>query len=267
MSTRLVLLCMVSLLLLPTLHGSVNAQSSPLAAEAEYDTASIVIEYVVAYPGLSKRVEVSIRNPEWVAGYSLRLDMAGPADVARFCYDDAHGDCVTEGSPFPWVTCQCLNENCTSVLTEASALGDTLQMIEPNDEFVTLFSICTDACCIPDADTVRSTYINIPWEESELYGRNGDPIPFTVSFGELFVWWSVPGDVNRDRLVDGADIVFLIGYIFRGTAAPCVCEAADCNNDYVVDVGDLMYLINYLFLNGPAPLEGGASCWYEDCWP
>jgi hypothetical protein len=207
-----------------------------------------------------------MKNPEWVSGYGLRLDMSASGDVARFCYYDG-GECLIEESLFRWATCLCLNENCTSVFIEGTAFGDTMKMIEPNDNFVTLFSICTDACCIPDADTLRSTYINIPWEESELYGRNGDPIPFTTSSAELFVEWSLPGDANGDQNLDAGDVILLLSYVFLGTSPPCVCEAADCDSNGGIDIGDIMYLLNHLFLDGPPPLPGGLSCWYEDCWP
>ena len=265
MRTRLALLCMGSLLWLPSLAGSVNGQSPDLAGKIEYDTTEIVIEYTSGYPDAYPRIEILMRNPERVSGYGLRLNMSGPGNVARF--EQHAGECDIEGSPFPWVACQCLNENCTSVFTEGSALGDTLKMIEPNDDYVTLFRICTHTCCIPDADTLRYTYINIPWEESELYGRDGDPIPFTVSFGELFVEWSVPGDANGDQQLDVGDVIVLIHYLFLGTGPPCVCEAHDCDGNGVMDIGDVMYLLNYFFLDGPPPLPGGVSCWYEDCWP
>lgn len=265
MRARSVFLCVASFILLPIFNGWARGQSPDLAAEAEYDTASIVIEYTSERAGRVALVKILMRNPEWVSGYAFRLNMSGPGDVARFRH--YAGECDIPESPFPWVSCQCLNENCTSVFTEGNAQGDTTKMIEPNDDYVTLFRICAQTCCIPDADTLRYTHINIPWEESQLYGRDGDPIPFSVSSGELFVELGVPGDANGDQEVDAADVIALIGYLFLGTGPPCVCEAHDCDGNGATDIGDVMYVLNYIFLGGPAPVPGNVSCWYEDCWP
>ena len=61
------------------------------------------------------------------------------------------------------------------------------------------------------------------------------------------------GDVNEDGVVDIADVMFLINYLFIGGSPPQPMEAGDCNCDGVVDVADVMYLINYLFMGGAPP--------------
>ncbi len=58
----------------------------------------------------------------------------------------------------------------------------------------------------------------------------------------------IKGDVNGDGIVDIADIVYLINYLFLGTSAPDPLESGDANCDGVVDVADVISLINYLFL-------------------
>jgi subtilisin family serine protease len=68
----------------------------------------------------------------------------------------------------------------------------------------------------------------------------------------------VAGDANGDDLVDVADIVFLINYLYRSGTEPDPLAAGDPNADCVVDVADIVYLLNYLYRSGPAPQPGCA---------
>jgi hypothetical protein len=61
------------------------------------------------------------------------------------------------------------------------------------------------------------------------------------------------GDGNGDGLVDPADVVYLIAYLFRGGSPPNPLVAGDANCDGVVGPADVVYLISYLFRNGPSP--------------
>jgi hypothetical protein len=63
----------------------------------------------------------------------------------------------------------------------------------------------------------------------------------------------VCGDVNWDGLVDVADVMQLINYLFIGGSASDPLWIGDVNSDGVVDVADVMYLINYLFIGGSPP--------------
>jgi len=68
----------------------------------------------------------------------------------------------------------------------------------------------------------------------------------------------VAGDANGDGVVDVADIVLLINYLYRSGTAPNPMAAGDPNADCVVELADVVYLINYLYKGGPAPLPGCA---------
>ncbi|MCK4404645.1 MAG: carboxypeptidase regulatory-like domain-containing protein [candidate division Zixibacteria bacterium] len=61
------------------------------------------------------------------------------------------------------------------------------------------------------------------------------------------------GDANGDKIVDLADVVYLINYLYKDGAAPEPLEAGDANCDEMVDLGDVVYLINYLYRDGPPP--------------
>jgi hypothetical protein len=67
-------------------------------------------------------------------------------------------------------------------------------------------------------------------------------------------WWFC-GDANKDGNVTGADVVYLITYLFRGGPAPTQFPAGvgDANQDGSVTGADVVYLITYLYRGGPAP--------------
>jgi len=61
------------------------------------------------------------------------------------------------------------------------------------------------------------------------------------------------GDANGDRVINSADVVYLINYLFKGGPAPEPLEAGDVNCDGTINSADVVYLINYLFKGGPPP--------------
>ena len=61
------------------------------------------------------------------------------------------------------------------------------------------------------------------------------------------------GDVNGDGLVDLADLVYLVEYLYGGGEAPDPVEIGDATCDGVVNLGDVICLVNYLYKGGPAP--------------
>jgi hypothetical protein len=69
-----------------------------------------------------------------------------------------------------------------------------------------------------------------------------------------YVW----GDASGDGVVNSADVIYLINYLFVSGPAPTPLRAGDLNNDCVVNSADAVYLINFLFNAGPAPQEGCA---------
>jgi serine protease len=66
------------------------------------------------------------------------------------------------------------------------------------------------------------------------------------------------GDANGDELVDVADPIYILNYLYKGNPAPVPLAAGDANADCVVDVSDVVYLLNYLYKAGPPPREGCA---------
>jgi len=64
------------------------------------------------------------------------------------------------------------------------------------------------------------------------------------------------GDVNLNGTITSADIIYLVGYVFKGGPAPVPCEAAgDVNCNGSVTSADIIYLVGYVFKGGPPPCD------------
>jgi hypothetical protein len=61
------------------------------------------------------------------------------------------------------------------------------------------------------------------------------------------------GDANQDGVINSADVVYLINYLFKNGETPDPLWIGDCNCDEIVNSADVVYLINYLFKGGPPP--------------
>jgi hypothetical protein len=64
------------------------------------------------------------------------------------------------------------------------------------------------------------------------------------------------GDVTGDGVINVADVLYLINYLFLGASAPDPLYMGDVTYDGVVNTADVIRLINYLFL-GASPPSGG----------
>jgi len=61
------------------------------------------------------------------------------------------------------------------------------------------------------------------------------------------------GDANGDYVINSADVVFIINYLFREGPLPCPFHSADTDCDGVVNSSDIVCLINYLFRGSSFP--------------
>ena len=63
-------------------------------------------------------------------------------------------------------------------------------------------------------------------------------------------------DGSGGTLIDIADLVYLVDYMFTGGPAPPYFELADINADGAIDISDLVYLVDYMFNGGwPPPCD------------
>lgn len=75
------------------------------------------------------------------------------------------------------------------------------------------------------------------------------------------------GDANASNVIDIADAIFCLGYLFAQETAPSCFKAADANDDGVVDIADAITILGHLFANtGPlvAPFEECGSDLTDD---
>jgi len=78
-------------------------------------------------------------------------------------------------------------------------------------------------------------------------------IPYLDSL-ELFDQCPICGDCNADGVINSADIVYLINYLFKGGTEPkWPINRGDVNGDGIINSADVVSLINYLFKGGEAP--------------
>ena len=67
---------------------------------------------------------------------------------------------------------------------------------------------------------------------------------------------TLAGDQNNSGTVTSADIITLVGYVFKGGAAPVPCVAAgDVNCSGTVTSADIITLVGYVFKGGAPPCD------------
>jgi len=74
---------------------------------------------------------------------------------------------------------------------------------------------------------------------------------FVVKFSEKPDY--VCGDADGSGAVNILDVAFVIGYLYKGGAAPVPWQKADVNESGGINILDIAYLVSYLYKGGPAP--------------
>jgi len=135
-------------------------------------------------------------------------------------------------------------------------------LLEANDSSLFIgFQPAKDSVCFRSTDN-GATWVNtgalfdaynvlclLQTDDGAIYaGTTPDGDVFKYLMGTY-----VSGDANGDGVVNVADVVYLINYLFINGPPPSPVEAGDVNCDGKIDVSDVVYLINYLFINGPTP--------------
>jgi hypothetical protein len=105
-----------------------------------------------------------------------------------------------------------------------------------------------------DESAPAGEFLPVTFETEEFLGHYNS---YTDTSGLVFVqpaalpgWIStdvISGDANSDGIVDIADLVYLIGYLYRGGLPPSPVSLGDFNQDGEVNLADIVALVNYLF--------------------
>jgi hypothetical protein len=94
-----------------------------------------------------------------------------------------------------------------------------------------------------------------------IHGWRSWGYPVDTKFNNIFqahnVAVFVPGDVNNSGIINVADAVYLVQYIFDGGPTPLpVIASGDVNGSCAVNVADAVYLVQFIFGGGPSPVPG-----------
>lgn len=80
---------------------------------------------------------------------------------------------------------------------------------------------------------------------------------YTLEVGQVKTGGFNRGDPNDSGVLDIADGIFILNFLFTGGPAPTCMESANSNDDGNVDLSDGVYLLAHLFTGGPEPAAPG----------
>ena len=98
-----------------------------------------------------------------------------------------------------------------------------------------------------DSDAPLGTTLYYLVSATDFSGNESDPSD------EASAARYMAGDATSDGIIDVADIVYLVNYLYRGGSEPSPVESGDATCDGVVNVADIVFLVNYLYRGGDPP--------------
>ena len=79
-----------------------------------------------------------------------------------------------------------------------------------------------------------------------------ETMTFTYTTGPTYM----VGDVNETSTITSADIIYMVGHVFKGGPAPLPeWQAGDVDASGTLTSADIIYLVNFVFRGGPPPVE------------
>jgi hypothetical protein len=85
--------------------------------------------------------------------------------------------------------------------------------------------------------------------------RINDAVETSLAVGP-FCDVELTGDVNWNFSISSADVIWMVGYVFKGGDEPLPCTpSGDVNCDLSITSADIVYLVNYAFKSGPPPCD------------
>jgi subtilisin family serine protease len=130
-----------------------------------------------------------------------------------------------------------------------SGLAALLLSIEPNFNAYELREIIEQS-----ADKVGECVYYIETQKSYELGHGRINCFKALALASNYTY--VYGDADGNRVVNAADLVYLLNYLFLDGPPPDPLSAGDPNGDCVINVADIIYLSNYLYCGGPILLRG-----------
>lgn len=114
-----------------------------------------------------------------------------------------------------------------------------------------LFKLVLTIDCLPDTQTERSLYMFVEGELSDPSGY----IRYVTNFYPGYISADSIhrcGDVNADRNISLADVIYIANYVLGIGASPCPVKAGDVSLDNKITFTDAIMLANYIFLGTKA---------------
>jgi len=167
----------------------------------------------------------------------VKIDASGSL-TSNFSILKAHGEAGDTSSPY------CINLTVLGLAPNGEPLGPG---------FGLLFKLYLDVLCLSDTLPLPDTLVYV-----NVYGTlaQGDTLIDEKRFlpGRLIILGGVKyGDASGDNSISVSDVIYIIGYLFKGGDPPDPWIEGDANGDGQISVADVIYLINYLFKGGPPP--------------
>jgi subtilase family serine protease len=103
---------------------------------------------------------------------------------------------------------------------------------------------------------VNQEYMYLIFEFTDVF-----PEDYIPGNNRIVVSWDrcpiiMTGDVNVTGAINSADIIYLVGYVFKGGPPPHPCvRSGDVNCSGSISAADIIYLVNYVFKGGPPPCD------------
>ncbi len=95
-------------------------------------------------------------------------------------------------------------------------------------------------------------------------GWNIDNVRVVSMFCQTWICGDIDG--SEQTLIDIADLVHLVDYMFNSGPEPLVMDAADVNaSGGLIDIADMVYLVDYMFNEGPEPVCPWGVGLRQDC--
>ena len=155
--------------------------------------------------------------------------------------------------------------NCCAVVEYTFQIDESL--IDIMEEETLPMGPCDCMCCFDlsvDLTGLNSgTYLIRVWnfDRSVLYGQvwvtvgglGSDSVIARVFQSDCYSGDFDCGDVNGDGTITIADATYLVGFVYRGGAAPL--GSADVNTDGRFTVADATYTVGYIYRGGRPPCD------------
>ena len=201
----------------------------------DWDTTLCVQIDTIYYPPsthleFSPRASGQALHPKFIQGC---INSGIPPVPVLYTPTEGSYECATDTFQFTW--------------SKSSEVNYTLQYAQDSDfttGVVTLSGLSDTSYSIALPSHTYYWHVESYNQCNQESGFQDTPLSFYVFLS---------GDASKDGIVDVADVVYLINYLYRSGPAPDPPQSADVWPDQVLDISDLVFLLNYLYRHGPAP--------------